>query len=35
MPVTDEGEQEIEEAFDLFDADKTRAMDYHEDSRCD
>ena len=30
MPVTDEERQEIEEAFDLFDADKTGTIDYHE-----
>jgi len=30
MPVTDEERKEIEEAFDLFDADKTGTIDYHE-----
>jgi len=30
MPVTEEERKEIEEAFDLFDADKTGTIDYHE-----
>ena len=28
--LTDEQKQEIREAFDLFDSDKDRAIDYHE-----
>ncbi|KAI8807897.1 hypothetical protein BJ742DRAFT_811155 [Cladochytrium replicatum] len=28
--LTDEQKQEIKEAFDLFDTDKDRALDYHE-----
>lgn len=30
MPVTEEESREISEAFDLFDADKTGTIDYHE-----
>jgi len=30
MPVTEEELREIREAFDLFDADKTGTIDYHE-----
>ena len=30
MPLTDEEKKEIEEAFTLFDADKTGTVDYHE-----
>lgn len=30
MPVTSEEIKEIEEAFELFDADKTGTIDYHE-----
>lgn len=30
MPLSDEEKKEIEEAFDLFDADKTGTVDYHE-----
>lgn len=28
--LSDEQKQEIKEAFDLFDTDKDRAIDYHE-----
>jgi len=28
--ITDEQKQEISEAFELFDTDKDRAIDYHE-----
>ena len=28
--LADEQKQEIKEAFDLFDTDKDRAIDYHE-----
>lgn len=28
--LTEEQKQEIKEAFDLFDADKDQAIDYHE-----
>ena len=28
--LTDEQKQEIKEAFDLFDTDKTNTIDYHE-----
>jgi len=28
--ITEEQKQEIKEAFDLFDTDKDRAIDYHE-----
>lgn len=28
--LTDEQKQEIKEAFDLFDSDKDRLIDYHE-----
>jgi centrin-3 len=30
MPLTDDERKEIEEAFTLFDADKTGSVDYHE-----
>ena len=32
--LTDEQKQEIREAFDLFDADKDRLIDYHELKVC-
>ena len=32
--LTDEEKQELKEAFDLFDADKTGTIDYHELEVC-
>ena len=33
--LTEEQKQEIKEAFDLFDTDKDKAIDYHELKACE